>query len=73
MDVALLISSTADGLCYIEPQLIDGANHARASEQEAAAAAFVIITKCILGRAIPRGGIARAIGKYFEERGLHQG
>ena len=53
----------ADGLCYIEMELVSGHFSARASQSQVAAGANVVIDGCIRGKNYPKGGLAEHISE----------
>lgn len=56
---------SSDGKCAVEPALAPGATTARASLEDVAVAAFVVMKNCIERREPSSGGLARNIGEFF--------
>lgn len=53
---------SSDGLCALEPSVASGVPVARASLEDVAVAAFVVVRNCVGGEG-GRGGVARDIGE----------
>lgn len=57
------VSTIADGLCYIEMELVNGQQPALASQSQVVAGAETVIDGCIRGNEDPKGGLAENISE----------